>query len=381
MTAYYELTPYGHPGEFGESIAVSGTVVIIWDSPFPFYEPWNQASFGYQMWSFIPVSGNWVINTSLGNPLPTASFTGTPAVTNYSFTLQSMPVNNYAFSCANVYFEFDSRLIVNNPTLQEKLIIEIYYDHTWHPKDTLVNDQSTAWVHHKIDITESSGIGARLGFRATGNNSADIVEWDVDNIYVYAVCFKPPDFGISKTGNIVHLTWGTPCTGKTLNPDQVDSSTLIGYNVYRTKIDSLPPYGRLNQSLLTVTGYYDTIPLVDGYYCYYVTAIYQDSNNPGSIICEPSSDTLCVRYYSGINEEQKIPVRIYPNPVSDIVNIESDQASNGIEILNFLGETVYSDSFTKTKNFNISMKHITQGIYLVKIKSGKETIVEKILKD
>lgn len=383
VTAYYDLTAYGYPGEFGESNAVSATISIILDTSFPFSEPWDAATFGYQMWSFLPSQGNWDINTSMGNPAPTASFTGMPALTSYDYTLRSVPLNWPWFTCADVYLEFDSRLIVTNPTSQEKLIIEVFYNQNWYPKDTLVNDSSTGWIHHKINITESGGYNVRLGFRATGNNSADIGEWDVDNIHVYAVCFKPPNFNLSYSNFISHLTWEIPCTGKKLKPDQVDSSSLIGYNIYRTDYTGLPPFVKLNLSPVTANEFDDYIPITteEAFLCYYVTALYQDSWAQGPILCESPSDTLCIHIISGVPKKDVSQVRIFPNPVSELLNIETDVAFTGIEVLNFLGEKIYSETFLPTKNVCIIMKDYQQGIYLIKLRSGKETVIEKVLKN
>jgi hypothetical protein len=347
----------------------------------PFFEPWDMGSFAFQQWTFIPSQGNWAISTTEGNPIPTAMFTGTPALTNYNYTLRSYTQSGEAWTCANLYLEFDYRIIVNNPTLQEKLIIEIYYNGTWFPVDSLVNDFSTGWVHHKVDITEAGGTIFHLGFRATGINSADIAEWDVDNIYVYPVCFKPPDFNLDRTGNIVHLSWRTPCTGKKAIQGQPDSSSLVGYNLYRTNETGNPPFVKINASLIADTEYYDHLPLINGNFCYYVTARYVDSFYPPSILCEPPSDTLCVEYTAGIIEHKETQVRIYPNPIEDVMNVETGQGFTGIELLNFLGEKMYSESFPATKFFSIPMKDIPQGIYLVKIKSGKEIVVRKVLKN
>lgn len=381
VTAYYDLTQYGYPGQYGESEAISSMFTLKdCKALLPFHEPWDQANFSYQDWMFAPSQGNWVMNTSQGNPTPTASFTGTPTLANYDHTLQSMHLDCIDWPCANVYLEFDSRDTVVNPTSQEKLITEIYYDTAWHPKDTLVNDLSTGWVHHKIDISETAGKNSRVGFRATGINSADIGEWDVDNIYVYAICFKPPDFNLNRTGNIVHLIWGIPCTGKKIKTDQVDTSTLAGYNVYRTNADSLPPYVKLTQSLLTVNEYFDTIPLMDGTYCYFITAVYNDYYYTEYFLCESPSDTLCVQYTAGIPEKNESQVRIFPNPVSEVLNIETDLAFTGIEVINFLGEIIYSGSFPETNNFVIPMKDNPSGTYLLKINFRNGMIVEKVLK-
>ena len=382
VTAYYDLTSYGYPGQYGESAAASVVFFTNCGQILPFFEPWTMASFIYQMWSFVPSQGNWVMNTTLGNPAPTASFSGAPALTNYDHTLQSIHLECITWTCANIYLEFDSRLTITNPTSQEKLITEIEYNGTWHPKDTLVNDISTGWVHHKIDISEAGSNSIRVGFRAMGINSSDIGEWDVDNIHVYPVCYKPPDFTANRIGNSIHLSWGIPCTGKKLKPDQVDNSTLIGYNVYRTDDSGLPPFVKLNMAMVTDTEYIDVLSTTfDGVVCYYVTAVYQDSLNPGFLLCEPHSDTLCVEYTSGVPVLNEVQVRIFPNPVSEVLNIETNISFTGIEVLNFLGESIYSETFLPTKNVCIIMKDYQQGIYLIKLRSGKETVVEKILKN
>jgi hypothetical protein len=315
--------------------------------------------------------------------VPTASFTGSPALTNYDYTLRSITLYSDVWTCANLYIEFDSRLIVNNPTLEEKLIIGIKYDSSWYPKDTLVNDTSTGWVHHKIDISEIGGYYSRVGFRATGINSAAIGEWDIDNIYVYQVCFRPPDFSLERTGHQVHLSWGIPCSGKKLNPDQADSSMLIGYNIYRTDSTGLPPFIKINAGgPVPVTEYTDNlVPNFVGVACYFVTAVYVDSYNPGPILCEPPSDTLCAVFALGVPVTNKEQIRIFPNPVSDVININSDKPLTGIEVLNFVGETIYSGSFPETKKINIRMENNPKGIYLIKLRSGKETVVRKVLKN
>ena len=71
---------------------------------------------------------------------------------------------------------------------------------------------------------------------------------------------------------------------------------------------------------------------------------------------------------------------MFPNPVSDILNIQSDQAFTGIEVLNFLGEKVYSATNFASKNYNIFMKDYPSGIYMVKISSGDKIVVRKVVK-
>lgn len=380
VTAYYDLTVYGYPGQFGESTGSTLTYEFDCSATMPFFEPWDNDSFTYQNWSFLPSQGNWMMNSYYGNPLPAASFTGMPALTDYDNTLLSVPLNCSAYTCANVYLEFDSRVIVNNPTSQEKLITELYYNSTWYSMDTLVNGSSTGWVHHKIDISEAGLEEPRIGFRATGSNSADIVEWDVDNIYVYAVCYKPPDFNLKSTGNVVTLSWQRSCTETGFKTPRNVTSELMGYNVYRTNADSLPPYSKLTRTPIPETTYNDSLPLTNGTYCYYVSAVYQDPVNPGVILCKSGSDTLCI-HYTGIQEKNESQIRIYPDPVAEVVNIGSDIPFTSIEILDFLGVKVYSKSFSETTHLSVSVTGLPSGNYFLRIQSSKGMIVQKILVD
>ena len=380
VTAYYDLTTYGSPGQFGESIAVSAVSVIECGQIIPFSEPWDLASFSYQMWSFEPSQGNWAMSTTQGNPTPTAKFTGTPVLTNYSYRLRTMQLLGGLWTCSNVYLDFDYRLIVNHPTSMEKIIIEVRTNGVWNPIDSLVNDVSTGWVHKHINIVEFIGTSFGIGFRAVGQNSADIGKWDIDNIKVYPVCYTPPDYALQRTGNDVHLSWGTPCTGKKISPNGTTGSILVGYDLYRTDTTGLPPFVQLNQQHITANAYDDILPLQNGSYCYYIAAVYKDSINPTYILCEGISDTLCVQYASGINDQNLQGINIYPNPVTDMLHIRSDQAVSSVEILDFVGVSIYSMTGLDLRTISIPIKDQPAGIYFIKIRIGDRFMVRKVVK-
>lgn len=382
VTAYYDLTSYGYPGQYGESSAASATFSSNCGLILPFYEFWDQASFAYQQWTFVPSQGNWMINIDTGDPLPTASFKGAPVLADYDYTLQSTPLLTDPFTCANIYASFDSRVIVNNPTLEEKLIIETKYDNTWYPMDSLVNDSSTGWVHHNLNLTGAAGKAIKLGFRAKGHNSADIGEWDIDNILVYAVCISPSNLTVSHSGNHNYLIWGQACSGSKMSPHQTQGSIFTGYNIYRTNNHTLPPFYEINTiSDIADTTFDDIVGIAGPYdFCYFVSAVYEDSVNPGMTLCEAASDTICVPFASGISEKNDGPIRIFPNPFTDVINIDADELFTGIEILNFMGVSVYSASFSRKNHQVISLKSLPSGNYLLRIQTTKGEIQKKMLK-
>jgi hypothetical protein len=382
VTAYYDLTTYGYPGQHGESSAASAAFSPSCGSVLPLWEPWDQDSFAYQQWTFVPSQGNWMINADTGDPIPTASFKGAPVLANYDYTLQSTPLVAIPYTCANIYASFDSRVVVNNPTSEEKLIIETEYDKTWHPVDSLVNDSSTGWVHHLINLTGTAGKAIKLGFRAKGVNSANIGEWDIDNILVKAVCISPSNLTVSHSGNHNYLTWDQACSGSKMNPVRTEGSIFTGYNIYRTCSDSLPPFCKLG----TIPNIEDTTfddLLASGTppaYCYYVTANYEDSLNPGVTLCESPSDTACTSSSVGLSEKEDAGIRIFPDPFTDVITIDSDEPYTGIELLNFTGVSVYSDSFSVTTYKRVPLTSLPSGNYLLRIQTDKGMIQKKLLK-
>ncbi len=94
VSAWYELTPYGFPGQFDESL-LEGPVEIDIECgvPLPFFEPWTNGSFSFQNWTFMvnnlvsPTSTNWLVSSSVGNPAPSADFSWVPIQYDYSLSI------------------------------------------------------------------------------------------------------------------------------------------------------------------------------------------------------------------------------------------------------------------------------------------------------
>jgi len=93
--------------------------------------------------------------------------------------------------------------------------------------------------------------------------------------------------------------------------------------------------------------------------------------------------TLIPYTYIGGVDELKIleNLYIYPNPNNGIFTINStnnSETTNSIEIYNTLGNKIYQSVFeTNTKSINIS--NYPQGIYIVKVYSGNNVFVEKVI--
>ena len=72
---------------------------------------------------------------------------------------------------------------------------------------------------------------------------------------------------------------------------------------------------------------------------------------------------------------EKPKVSIYPNPVNDVLNIESPEAIDSVEIFDLLGKQILVSS-----NKTIEVGALQKGIYIVKINTDTGTLIEKIIK-
>lgn len=70
-------------------------------------------------------------------------------------------------------------------------------------------------------------------------------------------------------------------------------------------------------------------------------------------------------------------IKLYPNPVSNILSIDSKIKLTKVEIYTLLGQKVK----IVNKNFrSINIEDISNGIYMIKIHSKKGTTVRKLIK-
>ena len=215
VSAKYDLTAYGFPGQFGESFPEGPLQINVnFGRQLPFFEPWDQIAFSYNDWRFTPLQGNWVVDPNEGMPSPTACFRWQPPQVNYNYALESPALNGVPFECAEIWLDFDLKLSDRNATGAEKMIVEAYYNNGWHKKAEIENNGSLAWTNYHIDISLVRGNGFRIRFRASGANSADILGWEVDNIHVYAICLPATNLTGEALGNEVQLDWSPPqCNG------------------------------------------------------------------------------------------------------------------------------------------------------------------------
>lgn len=119
---------------------------------------------------------------------------------------------------------------------------------------------------------------------------------------------------------------------------------------------------------------------------------YQNITNPQTIyvrLSNSNSGTYLLTSFSietdgvlGLNDSILSNLKVYPNPASEIINIQSNQLidSAKVQLYNLQGQVVINE-FIKTRNNVISLELIdlNTGIYFIKITSDEESTVKKII--
>ncbi|OFY49175.1 MAG: hypothetical protein A2W85_17160 [Bacteroidetes bacterium GWF2_41_31] len=376
VTAVYTLGQFGYPGELGESLW-SGTdsVHVIWGTLIPFYEGWDQGSFGANFWTTS--RSNWVINTSIGSPEPAAEFFWNPLQENdYSSKLTSYPMDADQLSLGALFLDFEIRLVDRNSTGLEKLKVEVQSDTSWITVSTFTNSGSFDWTANHIDISDYALSNAfRMRFNAVGNNSHDIVSWFVDNISLTRSCESISNL----TGDVnddeeVILTWISP------------ADTLIsGFNIYRS--DNESGTYQLYAQMPAETGvqgysFIDTATVSVRSYCYQVTCIWENATDycesaPGFNV-PGTEDYVCVTSV-GLDEPVTIGFNLFPNPAKGKVTVTSEIAMNHIVLMNYLGQVVYTSTLSGEYAVELNTSSYEAGVYVVQINTDNGLVTKRVV--
>ena len=71
-------------------------------------------------------------------------------------------------------------------------------------------------------------------------------------------------------------------------------------------------------------------------------------------------------------------LKIYPNPVTDILTVRSKLSLISIEIYNILGQEV-KQAYSNFENINLV--DLSRGVYMIKVRSENGSTVRKLIKD
>ena len=96
------------------------------------------------------------------------------------------------------------------------------------------------------------------------------------------------------------------------------------------------------------------------------------------MLCESSSDTVTMDYGVGVNEAKNGSITIYPNPAQDVVNVVSTEVIEQMRVMNFMGQTVYSNTAVNNKKSQFNVSTLQSGVYFLKVTTAKGTKTVKV---
>jgi hypothetical protein len=185
-------------------------------------------------------------------------------------------------------------------------------------------------------------------------------------------------------GNL--LNWGAGWdTLTSINPD-IDCNWSIGgyletpqdtvkyplFNIYRS-IDG-QPYEKINERPLLDTIFYDFLgyDLDPSHLYYYISCVYEDGES------EPS-DTLHVSLVNTPEIVQNNKIKVYPNPASDRVMIESGNGKiKSISLVNNEGEEILN-KITDSERVDLDISEVAGSFYILKTITSDGVFTSKLL--
>jgi len=143
----------------------------------------------------------------------------------------------------------------------------------------------------------------------------------------------------------------------------------------------MPPFAKLNNTVISDTVYYDTIPagLLSRHFLYYVTSIFTET--PYNIfLCESiANDTLSVTILS-VTEISETEMMVYPNPSSGDIIIKGAVSILGCEIWNTSGQLVDIIRSQNSKELMINVSSLIPGLYFLRIQTDKGIVSRKLVR-
>ncbi|MFO8066035.1 MAG: S8 family serine peptidase [Bacteroidales bacterium] len=221
----------------------------------PLIEDFNTAQLPY-CWTLPLGEGNWRMNSSEGNPAPSAEFYWSPEQTNYDYALESPPLDGNIPGNA-IALEFDLMLDNYSTNTLEEMIVQVYDGVSW--VDVMSFDNSSGdlgWDTYFVDITpQALNSTFMIRFNASGENSFNINGWFIDNFIVYSFsCPQPINLAAEDiTSESAVITWDAA-------GDEAQWDLLYGNNGFDpehqgTLVSGLPSTSYLIEGLEVFSNY------------------------------------------------------------------------------------------------------------------------------
>jgi hypothetical protein len=80
---------------------------------------------------------------------------------------------------------------------------------------------------------------------------------------------------------------------------------------------------------------------------------------------------------TGIGENEKIGVLMFPNPATRVFNIKSDHEILSVELISLMGQRISLEQ-VNADNHQINVSDLPTGVYIIKVETGNGAVTERI---
>lgn len=164
------------------------------------------------------------------------------------------------------------------------------------------------------------------------------------------------------TGSTIYYSVSFSIYGKTTPED-------VLYNIYRD--------GTLIEANVEGLSYLDTNFEPNKEHTWSVKTVCPNGNGVSAPVY--SKKPKC-KDIIGINENNTNPFYIFPNPTSGNITINSTYNFNAIEVINFLGQKIISQSNINHNQKTLDVSNLNSGVYFIRIISETGISVQKFVK-
>jgi hypothetical protein len=153
--------------------------------------------------------------------------------------------------------------------------------------------------------------------------------------------------------------------------DAVDSTVLLGFNIYKADIAANSAFVKVNSAPVTDTSYTD---ILDCMASYYITTVFTTCESDPSAILSAGCNTVGINIskFSG-------NLKIDPNPASEYISISSDFPINAIKIMDLFGREQLNFNNIDNKEIRINLSGLADGIYLLIAQTRSGQAVQKVI--
>jgi hypothetical protein len=257
----------------------------------------------------------------------------------FEFKISGQTVNRFLFD--DDYFAF----ITPEGNYEENDEVTYVYPSVAYIQDrTFSTGTSTSPLSYKIEGTEGSRI-LKLEMKNVGNELATEIGFTEDHFYMNMQIW------LYEADNVIEFRYG--------DHNITDISNISDEEdfIYLSAIENF------NGPIVVLSGQ-STNPTYDEF---------TEQNPPATIAADafPANGTvykLDPNEIAGINDLSTSAFRLYPNPASSVLNIQSNNlTASEYTIYNMIGKVVAQNKINDSENIQINVQNLEKGLYFVKL--------------